>query len=152
MKKTKEMPRTRPDTAPFPPFPIASFSQWRLQIWSARPPFLPVACCGLQVTRYTTRAGEKETASNKSNAEEMEEPKLFSSHQQQNKRTAKKKDWYSKALEATNDHTWSATDPQMPKPSATAKHKYQVTSAKTLAASSTALFFFFSFGLPCLYI
>jgi hypothetical protein len=27
MKKTKEMPRTRPDTAPFPPFPIASFYQ-----------------------------------------------------------------------------------------------------------------------------
>jgi hypothetical protein len=44
------------------------------------------------VTRYTTRSEEKETLSNKSNAEEMEEPKLFSSHQQQNKRTAKKMD------------------------------------------------------------
>jgi hypothetical protein len=33
----------------------------------------------------------------------------------------------------------------------TEKHKSQVASAKTLAASSTALFPFFSFGLPCLY-
>jgi hypothetical protein len=38
----------------------------------------------------------------------------------------------------------------MQKPRAAEKHKYQVTSAKTLATSSTALFF--SFGLPSLYI